>query len=215
MRIGTEVRDAVAESLKRAPVVGVVRTNSREEAARRAGIFVAAGLELIEVTFTVPDALGLVGELRSEVSMTGPPWIGMGTVTDLSRTEQAMEAGASFLVSPNTSSSVAAVARRSDVLLILGALTPSEIVGARDLGADIVKVFPLPPVGGAAYLETVRQPLGDIPMLAAGGFGVEEIPAYRAAGAVAFGIGAPLLGNSDSESLERIRRALALARGEA
>ncbi len=214
MRIGTEVRDAVAESLKRAPVVGVVRTNSREEAARRAGIFIAAGLELIEVTFTVPDALGLVADLRSESGDTGPPWIGMGTVTDFSRTEQAVEAGASFVVSPNTSSSVAAVARRSDVLLMLGALTPSEIVGAHDLGADIVKVFPLPPVGGAAYLETVRQPLGDIAMLAAGGFGVEEIPDYLAAGAVAFGIGDPLLGESDSESLDRIRRALALARGE-
>ena len=76
----------------------------------------------------------------------------------------------------------------------MGGLTPTELVTAHELGADLLKVYPLPPVGGPAYLSVVRQPLGDLaPMLAGGGFGIEEIPAYRAAGAVAFGIGAPLL----------------------
>ena len=69
-------------------------------------------------------------------------------------------------------------------------------------------------MGGPAYLATVRQPLGDIPMLAAGGFGVDEIPAYREAGAVAYGIGAPLIGAGGEEARRRIARALALARGE-
>jgi 2-dehydro-3-deoxyphosphogluconate aldolase/(4S)-4-hydroxy-2-oxoglutarate aldolase len=91
-------------------------------------------------------------------------------------------------------------------------LAPSEIVSARELGADLVKVYPLPPVGGPLYLSTVRQPLGDIPMLAGGGFSVDEIPAYSRAGAVAFGIGSPLLGADDEESRGRIARALALAR---
>jgi 2-dehydro-3-deoxyphosphogluconate aldolase/(4S)-4-hydroxy-2-oxoglutarate aldolase len=97
----------------------------------------------------------------------------------------------------------------------MGALTPSEIVAASEAGADLVKVYPLPPVGGTAYLATIRGPLSDIPMLAAGGFGVEEIPAYARAGAVAFGIAAPLLGFSadEAESRRRIGRALALARG--
>ena len=155
-----------------------------------------------------------VRELINECGPEGPPWIGMGTVTDLERAEQAVEVGSAFLVSPNTSSSVAAVARRSDVLLIMGALTPSEIISARDLGADIVKVYPLPPVGGADYLATVRQPLDDIPILAAGGFGVEDIPDYRRAGASAFGIGGPLLGADEAESGRLISRALALASGE-
>jgi 2-dehydro-3-deoxyphosphogluconate aldolase/(4S)-4-hydroxy-2-oxoglutarate aldolase len=98
--------------------------------------------------------------------------------------------------------------------LILGALTCTEIVEARDLGADIVKVYPLPPVGGAGYLAAVRGPLNDIPMLAAGGFTVEEIPDYRAAGASAFGIGAPLLCDDDEKSRQRIARAVQLARGQ-
>jgi 2-dehydro-3-deoxyphosphogluconate aldolase/(4S)-4-hydroxy-2-oxoglutarate aldolase len=209
-----DMRDQVARSLADAPLVGVVRTSSREEALRQADLFMANGIELIEVTFTVPDAPDLVRDLLASRPQSGPPWIGMGTVTDLSRAEAAVEAGAEFLVSPNVSSVVSAVARRAGLFLVLGALTCSEIVEARDLGADIVKVYPLPPVGGPAYLATVRGPLNDIPMLAAGGFGVEEIPAYRRVGASAFGIGAPLLGEDEEDTRERIARALRLARGD-
>jgi 2-dehydro-3-deoxyphosphogluconate aldolase/(4S)-4-hydroxy-2-oxoglutarate aldolase len=208
-----DMRDQVAKSLADAPLVGVVRTSSREEALRQAELFMANGIELIEVTFTVPDALDLVRQLLAKRPPSGPPWIGMGTVTDLSRAEAAVEAGAEFLVSPNVSSVVSAVARRAGLFLVLGALTCTEIVEARDLGADIVKVYPLPPVGGPAYLATVRGPLNDIPMLAAGGFGVEEIPDYRRAGASAFGIGAPLLGKDERDTPRRIARALGLARG--
>ena len=97
----------------------------------------------------------------------------------------------------------------------MGALTPTEIVAAIEVGADLVKVYPLPPVGGPAYLSVIRGPLGDVPMLAAGGFGVEEIPAYRQAGAIAFGLAAPLLGvgSGERQARERIERAITLARG--
>ncbi len=214
MRTGTSIRDGVSASLERSPIVGVVRTKSQREAGRQARLFMEGGIELIEVTFTVPEAVMLVRELLAERGGSGPPWIGMGTVTDISRADAAIGAGAEFLVSPNTSSAVASVARRSDVLLILGALTATEIVEARDLGADIVKVYPLPPVGGPPYLSTVLQPLEDIPTLAAGGFPIDEIPAYRSAGALAFGIGSPLLGDSEEETRQRIGRALRLARGQ-
>ena len=206
-------RDGIAATLASSPIIGVVRTHSHDEAASQARQFIAGGIELIEITFTVPNATDLVRELRSSRSTGGPPWIGMGTVTGIERADSAIGAGAEFLVSPNASSAVASAARHSDVYLVLGALTPTEIVAAIDLGADIVKVYPLPPVGGTEYLATVRQPLGDIPMLAAGGFSVDEIPNYRAAGASAFGIGAPLLGRDEEETALRIQRALSLARG--
>lgn len=209
----------VAESFVRAPVVGVVRTSSREEAATVARAFIEGGLELIEITFTVPGATDLVRELRSArsgvTSGSGPPWIGMGTVTSTARAREALDAGAEFVVTPNTKPPVAELVRDAGVFLVAGALTPTEIVEARDAGADLVKVFPLPPVGGPVYLSVVRGPLGDVPMLASGGFDVDEIPAYRDAGAVAFGIGAPLLGLTVEETGARIRRALELARGTA
>lgn len=205
------VKPAVADSFARAPVVGVVRTHSRDEAAATARAFLDAGLELVEITFTVPGAPELVEELRGERGGSGPPWIGMGTVTTVARARRALDAGAEFVVTPNTSRTVAELVREAGVFLVVGALTPTEIAEAHAAGADLVKVFPVPHVGGPDYLSAVRGPLGDVPMLASGGFGVEEIPAYREAGAVGFGIGAPLLGGTPEETREKVRRALALA----
>jgi 2-dehydro-3-deoxyphosphogluconate aldolase/(4S)-4-hydroxy-2-oxoglutarate aldolase len=222
-----QIRDSVALSVRRAPVIGVVRTPSREEAAAQARALAAAGVEMVEITFTVPGAAGLLRELLAERNAgaggtgraEGPPWFGMGTVTTAARAGEAVAAGAEFLVTPNVSADVAREARRAGLFLVMGALTATEIVHAAELGADLVKVYPLPPVGGPAYLSVIRGPLGDIPMLAAGGFGIEEIPAYAKAGAVAFGLAAPLLGagaGKDAAATRRdVERALALARGAA
>ena len=220
MQIALSCRAAVAASLRSAPLIGVVRTASRETAARQARGLLAAGVQLVEITFTVPEAASLARELLSErASSAAPngdgPWIGMGTVTTPARAAEALAAGAQFLVTPNVDAGVAQLARAADCFLVMGALTPTEIVEAHGLGADIVKVFPLPPVGGAAYLQVVRGPLGDIPMLAAGGFPVPEIPAYRAAGASAFGLAAPLLGVDSPDPRAAVAHALRLARGEA
>jgi 2-dehydro-3-deoxyphosphogluconate aldolase/(4S)-4-hydroxy-2-oxoglutarate aldolase len=203
------VRDAVAASLREAPIVGVVRTATIDEAERQARTLIAGGVTLIEITFSVPGATELVRNLLHQYPGDKAPWIGMGTVTNRARADEAVAAGARFLVSPNCSEDVAAVAREHDLFLFLGAVTPTEIVRARELGADVVKVYPLPPIGGPAYLKVVRLPLADIPMLAGGGFPVSEIPAYRAAGACAFGMAAPLLG-----AVADIPQALRLARGE-
>lgn len=211
MTTTVDLRPQVALSLRRAPVIGVVRTGSFEEAARQARLFAESGIELVEITFTVPDAPRLVRDLLARRDSSGPPWYGMGTVTTAARAKEAVAAGAEFLVSPNVSSEVARTAREAGLFLVLGALTPTEVVAAHELGADIVKVYPLPPVGGPSYLSVLRQPLGDIPMLAAGGFGVEDINDYARAGAVAFGMGAPLLGADEEETRGRIARALAMA----
>lgn len=216
MIMTVETRPRVASSLRRSPIVGVVRTASLEEARSQARTLAACGVELVEITFSVPGASGLVRELLAARGGEGPPWFGMGTTTTAARAREAADAGAEFLVTPNVSAEVAGVAREAGLFLVMGALTCTEIVAASELGADLIKVYPLPAVGGPAYLSTIRGPLGDIPMLAAGGFGVEEIPAYARAGAVAFGLAAPLLGAGpdEAESRRRIARALALARGE-
>jgi 2-dehydro-3-deoxyphosphogluconate aldolase / (4S)-4-hydroxy-2-oxoglutarate aldolase len=205
---------SVAESLTRAPIIGVVRTDSLDEARRQAQALVAGGLELVEITFTVPGASSLVRELRAARGAALRPWIGMGSVTTPERAAEAVFVESDFIVSPNAAPEVAEVAKREGRFLVLGALTPTEIVAASRLGADLVKVYPLPPVGGPAYLKTIRGPLWDIDMLAAGGFGVDEIPAYRAAGARAFGMAAPALLATAASPADAIDHALALARGE-
>jgi 2-dehydro-3-deoxyphosphogluconate aldolase/(4S)-4-hydroxy-2-oxoglutarate aldolase len=211
-----DLRADVAATLSRSPIIAVVRHRDRAEAARQARAFVRHGLELIEITFTVPGAPDLVRELLAERPADATWRVGMGTVTTRARALEAVAAGAEFLVTPNVSAAVAEVARAHGLYLCMGALTPSELVQAHELGADLLKVFPLPPVGGPAYLAVVRGPLGDLgPMLAGGGFGVDEIPAYRAAGAVAFGVGSQMLEADDAASAAKVRRALAHARGDA
>lgn len=209
---GVSTREGVAASLRRAPVIGVVRTDTLVEGEALARGLLVAGIELVEVTFTVPEAPELVQRLLLERGAEGPPWIGMGTVTDGDPAHRALAAGAEFIVSPNASAAVAEPVTAAGVYFVCGALTPTEIVAARDLGANLVKVYPLPPVGGARYLSTVRQPLGDIPMLAAGGFGIDEIPDYRRAGAVGFGLAAAALLAEDGAAAAR---ALEHARGVA
>ena len=209
------MRAAVAATIASAPVIGVVRTDSPEEAGTVAATLIEGGIKLVEITFTVPGATDLVRRLLAERGADATHFVGMGTVTTPERAAAAVAAGAEFVVTPNADPETARVAKAADRYLVVGALTCTEIVAGREMGADLIKVYPLPPVGGPAYLATVRQPLGDIPMLAAGGFGVEEIPAYRAAGAVAYGIGQPLIGAGGDEARSRIARALALARGEA
>jgi 2-dehydro-3-deoxyphosphogluconate aldolase/(4S)-4-hydroxy-2-oxoglutarate aldolase len=205
---------AVAESLERAPIIAVVRHPDRAVAKAQAQAFLRHGLEMIEVTFTVPGATDLVRELLAERAPGSAIRVGMGTITTAARARDAVAAGSEFFVTPNVNAAVAEIARSRDLFLCMGALTPTELVAAHELGADLLKVYPLPPVGGPAYLAIVRQPLGDIgPMLAGGGFGIEEIPAYRAAGAAAFGIGAPLLSADEETTSRNIRRALVLARG--
>ena len=211
----TESRKGVESSIRSTPVIGVVRTASEGEAESQARILIDAGIELVEITFSCPNATALVSRLLSERPAGGPPWIGMGTVTSPGRATEALAAGSEFLVTPNARAETAAVAVEAGVYLIVGALTPTEIAAARDMGADMVKVYPLPPVGGATYLATVRQPLSDIPMLASGGFPPEEIPEYWAAGATGFGIGAPILGSTPEEIRERVRNSLQSARGQA
>lgn len=211
-------REHAKALLALSPVIGVVRTASREEAGRQARTLAACGIGLVEVTFTVPDAAGLVRELLSERGDQPSPLFGLGTVTTRERAREALARGAEFVVTPNVDPEVAQLVGSAGTFLVMGALTPSEIVAAHRAGADLVKVYPLPPVGGPAYLSTVRGPLGDIAMLAAGGFSVDEIPAYARAGAVAFGMGAPLLGvGPDGREQEHTRqciaRALAFARG--
>ncbi len=201
---------AVAANLAASPVVGVVRTDSHERAAHRAELFVSAGLRMVEITFSVPRATELVERLKASPA-TANVSVGMGTVTTAERAERAMAAGADFIVSPNVEADVARLTRDAGRYLVLGALTATEIVNGRRLGADLIKVYPLGPVGGPVYLEVIRQPLSDIPMLAAGGFGIEEIPAYKAAGAVAFGLGPPLIGESDGETITLVQRAIELA----
>jgi 2-dehydro-3-deoxyphosphogluconate aldolase / (4S)-4-hydroxy-2-oxoglutarate aldolase len=172
-------------------LIAILRAPSPELAIRAARAIHAGGIRLIEVTMTVPNALGVLEEigrvLGDEVTL------GAGTVLDPETARVCVGAGARFIVSPNFDPATVQMTGTLDAVSIPGALTPTEIVHAARAGADCVKVFPCSAVGGPSYLKALRGPLPDIKLVATGGVHLENVADYLEAGATAVGLGAGLI----------------------
>jgi len=115
----------------------------------------------------------------------------MGTLTQPGQAADAKTAGAAFLVSPHTESTLAEAMTKTGLAVMMGALTPSEVMQARTLGSDVVKIFP-GSLGGPAYLKSLRGPFPDIPMMPTGGVSEKNLKEWFAAGAFAVGAGSNL-----------------------
>ncbi|MFW6042710.1 MAG: bifunctional 4-hydroxy-2-oxoglutarate aldolase/2-dehydro-3-deoxy-phosphogluconate aldolase, partial [Chloroflexota bacterium] len=143
----------------------------------------------IEITFTTPDALGVVRALDERFGHD--ILLGMGTLTRPEQAEEAVAAGARYLVSPMVDDDLTRAMVNTELLVMVGALTPSEIVRAYHSGSDVVKVFPGSLVG-PAYFKSLRGPFPDIPLMPTGGVSKENVGDWFAAGAVAVGAGSKL-----------------------
>lgn len=122
----------------------------------------------------------------------GEARIGAGTVIDVKKAEEAVAAGAQFLISPNLDEDVIAYGRERGISVWPGVMTPTEIVKAVKAGAEAVKLFPMGTLG-TGYLKEIRGPLGDVPILATGGADLHNVKAYFEAGANAVGMGGKLV----------------------
>jgi 2-dehydro-3-deoxyphosphogluconate aldolase/(4S)-4-hydroxy-2-oxoglutarate aldolase len=169
-------------------LIAVIRAPAAPVALAAAQAVAKGGITMIEITFTVPDAPRVIAELKANPNLT----VGAGTVLTASQCDQALTAGAQFIVAPNTEQEVATMALDAGVMYVPGALTPNEIVRAHALGAHVVKVHPVGVVGGPHYIEVIREPLPHIPMLAAGGTTLENAMTFLKAGCMAVGIGPAL-----------------------
>ncbi len=141
------------------------------------------GLTVLEITLDAEDALASI-----EMLSKGPLLVGAGTVMDVASAADALDAGAAFLVSPHTDPDIVAFARSRRVPIMAGALTPTEIAHAWDLGVSAVKVFPAS-LGGPSYLRAVRGPLSDVALVPTGGVDAGNAREFLRAGAVAVGVG--------------------------
>lgn len=171
------------------PVVGIVRGFAREVMEPMIAAAFEGGLRNIEITLNTPDAEALI-------CLTRERWgdsvnIGAGTVTTLEGLHRALDAGAGFIVTPALNPDVVRECVSRGVPVMPGAMSPTEIVAAWELGATMVKVFPADGLG-PAFLRSLRGPLPHIPLMPTGGVTLETLPAFRAAGAAAFGVGTPL-----------------------
>lgn len=183
--------NATLERIRECGLVPVVRAQSADEALHVAGAIRAGGLGVLEITMTVPGALGVIAVLASRPGQD--LIVGAGTVLDATEARRCIDAGAQFVVSPSLDVPTIEVCRRAGVPVFPGALTPTEIVTAWKAGADAVKVFPANAVGGASYLRAIKAPLPQIELLPTGGVSLATVADLIAAGAFALGVGADLV----------------------
>jgi len=204
-------REAALGQLRGVGIIPVLRggADSKETVIRVAETLVDAGVSVVEVTMTVPDPIAAITAIIRRLG--GKAIVGAGTVTDADSAQRAIDAGAEFIVSPALLPDVIDVAKRNDVAVLAGALTPTEVLGAVRAGADMVKIFPAHSVGGAAYIRSLRAPFPDVALVPTGGVTLESVGDFFRAGAAAVGVGAELL-PKDALARRDFERIGALAR---
>lgn len=191
--------------LRQHRLLAIVRAEEPTAAVRAVVELAHAGIAAIEVSLTTPDAPAALREARAQLGAAFP--LGAGTVVSRRDAELAVAAGASFLVTPGLSPGAAAAAELG-VELLVGALTPSELIAARELAPAAVKLFPAGSSGGAAHLRALRDPFPDVPLVPVGGVGAGDAARYLDAGAVAVGVGGSLVGDAarPGGDLDALRR---------
>jgi 2-dehydro-3-deoxyphosphogluconate aldolase/(4S)-4-hydroxy-2-oxoglutarate aldolase len=172
-------------------LVPVIRTSSADDARFAVEEVAHAGVPIIEVTMTVPGALGVIRELAKSVADV---ILGAGTVLDTETARACIDAGAQFISSPALDlPTVEFIAKKPEIIMMAGALTPTEIHMAWKAGADFVKIFPSAMMGGDNYIRALRRPFPQIPFIPGGGITQQNAAQYLLAGAVALSIGKELI----------------------
>jgi 2-dehydro-3-deoxyphosphogluconate aldolase / (4S)-4-hydroxy-2-oxoglutarate aldolase len=206
-------KSVVLAKITETGLIPIVRVPSADDALRVVEAIQEGGVPILEITMTVPGAVGVIEELAKR-SM-GDVLVGAGTVLDAETARACILAGANFIVSPSLDEGTVACCRRYAVPVLPGALTPTEVVRAWQAGADMVKVFPCGAVGGASYVKALKAPLPHIDLVPTGGVTLDSIGDFIRAGAAAVGVGADLvdmeaLHAGDAKSItENARRFLA------
>src|SRR5690606_8487158 len=170
-------------------VLAVLRASSPELALDTAEAIIRGGITGIEVTYSTPDAPAVIRELIARHGEAAH--IGAGTVTTVEQASAAADAGAEFLVSPGTLPDLTRAMLATGRIVMTGAMTPTEVMGALELGVDVVKIFPAS-LGGPSYLGALRGPFPDAPLMPTGGVKPDNLADWFAAGAVAVGAGGDL-----------------------
>jgi 2-dehydro-3-deoxyphosphogluconate aldolase/(4S)-4-hydroxy-2-oxoglutarate aldolase len=172
-----------------ARVVPVVRTRSHEAARTAVTWLREAGFTTFEITLTVPNAIALIAELARDPALL----VGAGTVRTAAEAYACGEAGARFIVCPWNEPEIVPAGRRFGALVMLGALTPDEVVEALEGFADVVKIFPAASMGGPAHIRALRSVFPEVPFCPTGGVDPTNLRAYLDAGASFVGIGGKLV----------------------
>ena len=184
-------KSEVLKQIKDTGVIPVVRATTADEAMRAIDAIREGGISVLEITMTVPNAFSVIEQVTTRFGRDA--LVGAGTVLDAQTAKSCISAGAEFIVSPVLSLDTIAYCREQDVVVMPGALTPTEVVNAWNAGADFVKVFPAGAVGGPSYLKALKAPLPQIELVPTGGVSLKTAADFIKAGAAALGVGTDLV----------------------
>jgi 2-dehydro-3-deoxyphosphogluconate aldolase/(4S)-4-hydroxy-2-oxoglutarate aldolase len=190
-------KEQVCARIREIGILPAIRTPTAEDALFAARQMVKWGIPIVELTMTVPGAIGVIEELmRTEPELI----VGAGSVLDVETARACVGGGAAFITSPGFDAEIVDFTVKHTVAAIPGALTPSEIMRAHKAGADIIKIFPCAQVGGPEYIRALRNPFPHLALIASGGVDQQNAGQFIRAGATALGIRGELI---PSEAIER------------
>jgi 2-dehydro-3-deoxyphosphogluconate aldolase/(4S)-4-hydroxy-2-oxoglutarate aldolase len=208
-------RQALPSAIARTRIIAVLRATASTHLASVAVALSEGGITCIEVTLTTPRALSVIEELRSTLGDSAE--IGAGTVMTVADLDGAWAAGASYTLSPCVDREVLDRAQELGTPHIPGAATPTEVATAWKGGAAAVKVFPASQLGGPPFIRALRDPFPQIALIPTGGVSEAQVADYLRAGALAVGVGTPLMGDvliggPNQEFRDRIERLVGAVR---
>ncbi|WP_240418925.1 bifunctional 4-hydroxy-2-oxoglutarate aldolase/2-dehydro-3-deoxy-phosphogluconate aldolase [Paenibacillus periandrae] len=183
-------REQGLQWIEKTRIIAIVRGVEERHINDLSQALLDGGIRAMEITLNTPGALSMITKLQAQFG--DQMYIGAGTVLDMEDAKQAIEAGASYIVTPNTDEDVIRYAVEQGVPIFPGAMTPTEIVKAWKAGATAVKIFPGASLG-LAYIKELQGPLNHIPMVAVGGVNEANIAQFIQAGCYGLGIGGSLI----------------------
>jgi 2-dehydro-3-deoxyphosphogluconate aldolase/(4S)-4-hydroxy-2-oxoglutarate aldolase len=183
-------KEQISARIHEIGIMPSVCVNAEDLAIFAAETVYQAGITVVEITMTVPNAVAVIAQLTR---LYPDLLVGAGTVLDLEMSKRCVDAGARFLTSPGLIPEMTQYAHANDILSIPGALTPSEVIAAWKEGADYVKIFPCAQMGGDRYIRALKIPLPQIPLIASGGVNQLTAANFIFAGAASIGIGSELM----------------------
>src|SRR5690348_6805450 len=183
--------ETTQEIIERVGLIPVLRAKSVAQGRAVVDAMIAGGVNIVEVTMTVPGAVDLLKELKRAYG--DKLLLGSGTVTTAEQAQATIDAGAEFVVSPSLHPEVIATTKRNSKVSCPGALTPTEAITAWNAGADYVKICPCSAVGGASYLKALLAPFPHLKLIPTGGVTLQTAADFIQAGARALGVGSDLV----------------------
>jgi len=172
-------------------IIPVVRASSSEEALKIVDAIREGGIEVIEITMTVPDAIGVMEAVAKKLG--DEVLLGAGTVLDAETARISILTGAEFVVGPSLNEDLIRMCKRYAKIVIPGAMTPTEILRAGEKGADVGKVFPAGQLGGPGYIRAIKAPLPQVLLNPTGGVNLENAGEFIKAGASIISVGSALV----------------------